>query len=103
MHAVAARPLLVPPDGHSSHYQPDLIRVAREHDILFVSPPTSHTTYESQPLDPSVFKPMKQNRQDACCEYKAVRKYLFTELFLLVWDKTMTLAVIYAGLRYCGV
>ena len=66
-HAVGVRPLLVLLDGHSSHYQPDLIRFARDHDIiLFCLPP--HTTHESQPLDASVFKPLKQNWQ-ACHEY----------------------------------
>ena len=33
-HAVDVRPLLVLLDGHSSHYQPDLIRFARDHDII---------------------------------------------------------------------
>ena len=63
-HAVGARPLLVLLNGHSSHYQSDLIfiRIAREHGvILFCLPP--HTTHESQPLDASVFKPLKQNWQ----------------------------------------
>ena len=30
-YAVGAQPLLVLLDGHSSHYQPDLIRYAKEH------------------------------------------------------------------------
>ena len=38
-HAVGVRPLLVLLDGHSSHYQPDLIHFAREHDILLFSLP----------------------------------------------------------------
>ena len=33
-HGVGARPLLVLLGGHWSHYQPDLIRYAREHDII---------------------------------------------------------------------
>ena len=67
-HAVGARPLLVLLYGHSSHYQPDLIRYAREHDIiLFCLPP--HTSHESQPLDVSVFRPLKNNWQDVCHDY----------------------------------
>ena len=107
-HAVGVRPLLVLLDGHSSHFQPDLIRFAREHDIiLFCLPP--HTTHESQPLDASVFKPLKQNWQDACHDYvqthpgKAVTKYQFSELLHKAWDKTMTPTVICAGFRRCGV
>ena len=107
-HAVGARPLLILLDGHSSHCQPNLVRFAREHDIiLFCLPP--HTTHESQPLDASVFKPLKQNWQDACHEYvqthpgKAVTKYQFSELLHKAWDKTMTTAVICSGFRRCGV
>ena len=109
-HAVGVRPLLaiVLLDGHSSHFQPDLIRFAREHDIiLFCLPP--HTTHESQPLDASVFKSLKQNWQDACHDYvqthpgKAVTKYQFSELLHKAWDKTMTPTVICAGFRRCGV
>ena len=33
-HAVGVRPLLILLDGHSSHYQPDLIRYAKEHEII---------------------------------------------------------------------
>ena len=63
-YAVAARPLLLVLDGHSSHYQPELVQYAKEKDvILFCLPP--HTTHESQPLDISVFKPLKQNWQNA--------------------------------------
>ena len=64
-HAVGARPLLLLLDGHSSHYQPELISYVREFGIiLFCLPP--HTTHESQPLDVSVFKLLKQNWQHAC-------------------------------------
>ena len=58
--AVAGRPVLLMLDGHSSHYQPDLVRFAKEHEIiLFCLPP--HTTHESQPLDTTVFGPLKQH------------------------------------------
>ena len=65
VHAVGARPLLLLLDGHSSHYQPELITHAREFGIIiFCLPP--HTTHESQPLDASVFRSLKQNWQHAC-------------------------------------
>ena len=65
--AVTARPLLLV-DGHSSHYQPELVQYAKEKDvILFCLPP--HTTHESQPLDISVFKPLKKNGQNACHKF----------------------------------
>ena len=36
--AVGARPLMLVLDGHSTYYQPELIKYAREYDILFPSP-----------------------------------------------------------------
>jgi len=106
--AVGSRPLLLLLDGHSSHYQPDLISYAKEHNtILFCLPP--HTTHESQPLDASVFKPLKQNWQDVCHQYvqdnpgKVVTKYQFSELLKEAWQRTMTPSIIIAGFRRCGV
>ena len=65
VHAVGARPILLLLDGHSSHYQPQLIDYAKEYGIIiFCLPP--HTTHESQPLDASVFKSLKQNWQQVC-------------------------------------
>lgn len=63
--AVGGRPLLLILDGHTTHYQPELIKFAKKHEIiLFCLPP--HTTHESQPLDASVFKSLKLHWHDAC-------------------------------------
>ena len=82
-YAVASRPLLLVLDGHSSHYQPELVHHAKENDvIMFCLPP--HTTHESQPLDVSVFKPLKQHWQEACHKYmqshpgRVVTKYQYS-------------------------
>ena len=62
---VSARSVLTLLDGHSSHHQTDLIKYAQDYQIiLFCLPP--YTTHESQPLDVSVFKSLKQNWQDCC-------------------------------------
>lgn len=107
-HAVGARPLFLLLDGHSSHYQPDLIRRAKEHDIiLFCLPP--HTTHGSQPLDVSVFKSLKQNWSEVCHKYiqsnpgRVVTKYQFSELLNSAWTKTMVPSIICSGFRACGV
>ena len=107
-YAVAARPLFLLLDGHSSHYQPDLIRFAKDHNIiLFCLPP--HTTHESQPLDTAVFGPLKRNWQSACHEYmqsnpgKVVTKYQFSALLNKAWMLTMTPSNICSGFRRCGV
>ena len=57
-HAPAARPLLLLLDGHSSHYNPAVIRkAAQEKVILFCLPP--HSSHETQPLDKGPFAPLK--------------------------------------------
>lgn len=91
-------------DGHSSHYQPDLIQYAKEHDIiLFRLPP--HTSHESQPRDVSTLKSLKSNWQDACHKYmqcnpgKVVTKHQFSELLNKAWSKTVTPLTICAGFR----
>ena len=57
--AVGERPILLLLDGHSSHFQPELIECPKiwDNNVL----PASHTTHETQPLDASVFKSLKHN------------------------------------------
>ena len=53
-YAPTTRPVLLLSDRHSSHYCPDTIRLAANHqDILFALPP--NTTHISQPLDKGCF------------------------------------------------
>ena len=106
--AVAGRPLLLMLDGHSSHYQPDLIRFAKEHEIiLFCLPP--HTTNESQPLDTAVFGPLKQHWRNACHDFmqkhagQVITKYNFSALLNKAWMATMTPTNICSGFRTCGI
>ena len=106
--AVSSRPLFLLLDGHSSHYQPALLKFAKDQEIiLFCLPP--HTTHESQPLDTSVFKPLKQHWQEVCHEYmqknpgKLVTKYQFSTLLNQAWMKTMSPSTICSGFRTCGV
>ena len=57
-HVPSVRPLHLLLDGHSSHYQPSLIRKAGKNGIIvFYLPP--HTTHMSQPLDKTCFSPLK--------------------------------------------
>ena len=57
-YAPPQRPLLLLIDGHSSHYQPSLIRTALLNNvIIFCLPP--HTTHLAQPLDKTCFSPLK--------------------------------------------
>ena len=63
--AVPGRPLLLLLDGHSTHYQPDVVKFAREHDIIMLCFPP-HTSHASQPLDCGVFKPLKSEWTNVC-------------------------------------
>ena len=107
-HAVSTRPLLLLLDGHCSHYQPELIRFAKANDIiLFCLPP--HTTHVTQPLDVSVFKPLKVNWQECCHKFlqeypgRVVTKYQFSELFNQAWSMSMTPGNICVGFKKCGI
>ena len=106
--AVGGRPLLLVLDGHSTHYQPELIKYARKHEIiLFCLPP--HTTHESQPLDASVFKPLKSHWHEACHSFveknpgKSITKYNFSVLLNMAWGKTMSPSIISSGFKRSGI
>ena len=71
-------------DSHSSHYQPDLIKYVQDYQvILFCLPP--RTTHESQPLDVSIFKSLKQSWLDCCHRFNqsnsglTITKYHFLD------------------------
>ena len=55
-------------DGHSSHFTLELVQTAAEQDVvIFCLPP--HTTADSQPLNTSVFGPLKSYWSQACHDY----------------------------------
>ena len=82
-HAAQRRPLLLLVDGHSSHYDPETIRFAKEHSIIiFCLPP--HTTHKAQPLDVSLFGPLRRHWRQVCHDFhqsspgKAITKFNFS-------------------------
>ena len=107
-HAVGSRPILLLLNEHSSHYQPQLIEHAKKFVvIIFCLPP--HTTHESQPLDASVFKSLKQNWQQVCHQFTqsnpslAITKYRFSGLLYEAWSNTMNPTTICSEFRKCGI
>ena len=76
VHAPASRPLLLLLDGHSTHYNPEFVRVAA-HEQVIVLPNTTHLT---QPLDKG---PLKSHWNEECQRYmsrnpgKVVTQYEF--------------------------
>jgi len=104
----SVRPLLLIMDGHSSHYSPDVIRVAAEQKvILFTLPP--HTTHATQPLDRGCFSPLKVSWRQVCHEFytshpgQVVTQYDFSSLFAETWKRAMTPKNIISGFRVTGV
>ena len=107
-HAVQRRPLLLLVDGHSSHYDPETIRFAKEHCvIIFCLPP--HTTHEAQSLDVSFLGPKKKNWSQVCHDFyqsspgKVITKYNFSTQFAKAWLKTTSPESICSGFRKCGI
>ena len=107
-HAGPNRPLLLLLDGHSSHYNLEAVEIARKNDvIIFTLVP--HTTHEMQPLDTTVFGPLKNSWQEACHNFiqrhpgRVITKYQFNEIFSMAWLKSMTPANIISGFKACGV
>ena len=106
--AVFARPLLLLMDGHSSHYCPETIRFAQQHDvILFMLQP--HTTDEMQPLDTAVFSSLKTHWKEVCHDYlqqhpgRVITKYQFSSLFSTAWGKALMPLSIISGFKCTGV
>ena len=106
--AVPGRPLLLLLDGHSTHYQPHVVRFARDHDIIMLCLPP-HTTHESQPLDCGVFKPFKSKWTEIYHRYfhknpgKVITRFNFNMLFSQAWLKSLIPSNIIAGFKTCGV
>ena len=104
----SARPVLLLLDGHSSHFEPTTIRLAAEQGILiFALPP--HLTHHLQPLDVSVFGPLKTYWSQVCHDYmqehpgRVVTKYQFCTLFSKAWYKAVRPENVMAGFQKAGI
>ena len=102
------RPILLLLDGHSSHYSPDVIRVAAEERvILFALPP--NTTHLTQPLDKGCFSPFKAAWRKTCQEFythnpgRVVTRYDFSSLFSEAWKSSMSQKNVLGGFKTTGI
>ena len=106
--AVPERPLLLLLDGHSTHYQPEVVRLARQNDVIMLCLPP-HSTLEAQPLDVAVFGPLKVHWTNVCHNYfqknpgKVLSKFTFNSLFSQAWMKSVLPESIIHGFKKCGV
>ena len=107
-YAPSTRPLLLLLDGHSSHYCPEVIRMASEEKIVvFALPP--HTTHLMQPLDKSAFASLKTSWKQVCHQFfvknpgRVITRYDFCSLLSEAWYQAMTIRNITAGFRVSGI
>ena len=107
-YAPPTRPLLLLLDGHSSHYQPNVVKKAAEEQvILFCLPP--HTTHLTQPLDKGPFGPLKMYWREECQNYlvlnpgKTITRFQFSQLFSKAWYRDMAMSNVIAGFRITGI
>ena len=105
---VSHRPLLLLLDGHSSHFEPQSIEFAKEHDIvIFCLPP--HTTHECQPLDVGLFGLLKRYWQQECHKFYqknpglVITKLNFNCVFRVAWLKAVSPSNVCGGFRKSGV
>lgn len=103
-----ARPVILLLDDHSSHYEPDTIRLAAKEGVIIVCLPP-HTTHVSQPLDVSFFRPLKVYWSEGCHLYmqdnpgRVVTKYQFSSLFSVAWYKAIKPENLVSGFRKAGI
>uniref|UniRef100_UPI003AACBCED uncharacterized protein n=1 Tax=Centroberyx gerrardi TaxID=166262 RepID=UPI003AACBCED len=105
--AAQERPLLLIMDGHKSHLDPELVRVAqREGVILLCLPP--HTSHILQPLDVSFFGPLKADFSGLTGDLSAVShsflvpKKEFSRVLRDSYQRLKDRRVVVAGFRRCG-
>ena len=99
-------------DGHGSHMTLDVIDVARKADIiLYCLPP--HTTHILQPLDVSIYGPLKAHFSKITDQIQLIRlgvtenvticKTEFSLVFKLAFEETLSLANMRSAFAKCGI
>ena len=104
MHAVPGRPLLFLLDGHSTHYNPDIIAKAMEQNVIIFTLPL-HSSQDTQPLDVGVFGPLKHHWSRECHEWmaknphKIISKIHFNSVFSKSWARAAVPTNAVAGFK----
>ena len=107
-HAPSSRPLLLLLDGHTSHCNPSILRVALDEGvIIFCLPP--HTTHLLQPLDNGVLSSLKDHWRKECQQFyaknpgKVLNRHNFMQVFRPAWMKGLSMSNIMGCFRATGV
>lgn len=99
-------PKLLVFDGHTSHISIELIELARENDVHLLCLP-AHSSHVLQPLDVSVYKPLKTKWKQLLDEFylsgnSIVSKELFPSLLEQVREKALTRTNAVSGFEATG-
>ena len=100
-------PVILFMDGHASHINLELIRLARDRGVILFCLP-SHTTHALQPLDVGVYGPLKSRWGKILKEYKmetcaaVVDKTEFPGLLERLWEESFEAKHVKAGFRKAG-
>ena len=112
--AVSHHPFLLLLDGHSTHFDPQRNEFAKNHRIIiFVCLHTPHMfvhiTHVCQPLDCSLFKPLKLQWKIECHNFYqknpglVISKFNFCSVFREAWLKAITPSNVVAGFQKAGI
>lgn len=102
-----SEPSLLIYDGHSTHVQPAVLEIAKEHNITIIKLPP-HSSHLLQPLDLAVFKPFKDKWDSAMVKWQRsnygqkLSKKEFSVLVGQIW-KSMESLTIMNGFKKGGI
>ena len=104
---ISGKPILLIYDGHGSHEKYELLRLAKEHNIILFSLPP-HTTHMLQPLDVGVFGPFARAWRERCDDYmeenlEEIPRDQFVKHYMDVRQNTFKDTTICAAFRKSGV
>ena len=107
-HLPATRPVILIMDSHKSHMSLKVIELAKRNDVeMFCLPP--HTTHWLQPLDRTIFGPMKKAYDKACDVFmkqnpgRQITRYDFCSIFNDVFSGKMNIPNIAGGFKATGI
>jgi len=106
-HAPSVRPLLLVFDGLKAHISLHLIEFAEKNGILLYCLPP-HSSHLLQPLDVSVFGPLKVGWKRVASTFthvsgRPVNFHNFARLFKIAWHTSITSSVIAGGFKRSGI
>ena len=102
-----ARPVVVLLDSHASHLSMEVMKFRAENGLIFITFP-AHTTHLLQPLDVSVFGPMKTAWRKKVTSFMSEKgrkptRNDFYDLFVPAYEEGATMKNIKSGFKNTGI